>query len=89
MHSGDSAKASSALQLLKTIVPDQLPKSGLLLCPAALHAPIEKIASAIKKDSFVMQRDIEREEKTVANIDFKSVALYARQLHKATRLSKC
>src|ERR1700680_2391446 len=47
-HSGDSAKASSALQLLETRMPDQDDVFGLLLWPAAVMEAKERIASERK-----------------------------------------
>jgi hypothetical protein len=47
MHSGDSAKASSALQLLETRIPDHDPGLGVLFCAATAR---EAAGKSIKRD---------------------------------------
>jgi hypothetical protein len=45
VHSGDSLKASSALQLLDTRIPDHDPELVALFCPATARGAIEKSAT--------------------------------------------
>src|SRR5260370_9457063 len=59
MHSEDSLKASSALQLLDTTVPDRAPgsavKSPELFCPAAGRGAIERSATKQRKKHFTVE----------------------------------
>src|SRR5256886_16679411 len=60
VHSGDSAKASSALQLLDTRMPDHDPGLITLFCPAIVKAAIEKSANRQRKKRFFVARSEER-----------------------------
>jgi hypothetical protein len=55
VHSGDSAKASSALQLLDTRVPDHDPGVVVLFCPAIATGAIEKNATRQRKKRFALE----------------------------------
>src|SRR6266436_5107803 len=59
VQSGTSAKASSALQLLDTSVPDHAPELVVelpeLLCPAAARGIIEKSAATQRKKRFAVE----------------------------------
>jgi hypothetical protein len=59
VHSGDSAKASSALQLLDTRVPDHDPGFVAeflgLFCPAITREAIEKSAARLRKKRFALE----------------------------------
>src|SRR5260370_38564388 len=52
VQSGDSAKASSALQALDTIIPDHDPGLAALFCPASAKGTVEKRASIMVKEHF-------------------------------------
>src|SRR5436309_2115561 len=49
VHSGDSAKASSALQLLDTRMPDHDPDFVVLFCPATASGVMERRATRQRK----------------------------------------
>src|SRR5258708_15097046 len=59
MHSEDSLKASSALQLLDTTVPDHAPGFAVefpeLFCPAAARGAIERSATRQTKKHFTVK----------------------------------
>src|SRR5256885_5867085 len=59
VHSGDSAKASSALQLLDTRVPDHDPDFVAeflgLFCQAAASAAMEKSATRLRKKRIAVE----------------------------------
>src|SRR5882762_6996440 len=55
VHSGNSAKASSALQLLDTRVPDHDRRVVVLFCPAIATGAIEKNATRQRKKRFALE----------------------------------
>src|SRR5713226_1492401 len=55
VHSGDSAKASSALQALDTSMPDQDPGFVALFCPATARGTMEKSVSKRRKQHFAVE----------------------------------
>jgi hypothetical protein len=54
VHSDDSAKASSALQLLDTRTPDQDPDLVALFCPATARGAIVRSATRDRKKRFAV-----------------------------------
>src|SRR5436190_3281486 len=58
VHSGDSAKASSALQLLDTRMPDHAPELVTLFCPAIVKAAVGKSATRQRKKRFFVVSDL-------------------------------
>src|SRR5882672_12611863 len=62
VHSGDSAKASSALQLLDSRVPDHDPDCVAeflgLFCQAAASAAMEKSATRLRKKRIAVESDL-------------------------------
>src|SRR6202521_3616476 len=58
VHSGDSAKASSALQLLDTRFPDHDPELVVLCCPASVKVAREKSATRQSKKRFALESDL-------------------------------
>src|SRR6266849_7815769 len=57
-HSGDSAKASSALHALDTRMPDHDPGFVVLLCPAAAGGAKEKSVARRKKNGFAVVESV-------------------------------
>jgi hypothetical protein len=55
VHSGDSAKASSALQLLDTRTPDHDPGLVAVFCSAAARGAIVRSATRERKKQFAVE----------------------------------